>query len=415
MKQKEGQAKKKKNSGGRKKVLLAFSGGLDTSAIVPWLTDEKNLEVFAYCADLGHGPDPKQLEAKAKRLGATELIFEDLKETFTRDFVFPLVRAGAIYQDDYLLGTSVARPLIAERSAYWAHKMGMDFLSHGATGKGNDQLRFERSWSYLNPEITILAPWKEWSFTGREDLVKYLKKKKLADMITAEKKFSVDVNLFHRSCEGGILETLETPFQTKEVYEWVASPSQKAAAVEITLEFKQGFPVSLNGKALSPAKLLHQLNTYGSEQGIGVVDLVEERVNGIKSRGVYETPGGTILHRALRTLKHMVWDRSTQRLAANMALEYANLCYEGLWHSLGREMLEASFLKCSQFLQGKIKLRLENGKILVLERFSPFSLYKKEVVSFEEDPFNLLGAAKGYCQTLNFSQWQSGLQRKKLK
>jgi len=295
-----------------KKILLAFSGGLDTSAIIPWLKDTYQAEVIAYCADLGNAPDGEFLKTWSKKLGASDFIFEDLKDKFATEFAFVATRANATYQDDYLLGTALGRPLIAERMAFYAKKLGCDAIAHGATGKGNDQLRFEKSWAYLVPEIEVIAPWKKWNFTGRKELIEYLATKGIA-FENKEKLFSVDVNLFHRSCEGGVLENVSKEYDPSTVYEWVATPDKVLKdAVTISISFKNGMPVSLNGTQMGSAALLTQLNTTAGAAGIGVLDLVEERTIGIKSRGVYETPGGTLLHLAVKNLKHLTWNRELQ-------------------------------------------------------------------------------------------------------
>ncbi len=392
----------------KKTILLAYSGGLDTSAIIPWLIDTYDAEVIAYCSDLGNAPDGEWLAKRAKELGAKEFIFEDLKEALTKDYVFPAIRAGAIYQDDYLLGTALGRPLIAERIAALAKEYHAFAIAHGATGKGNDQIRFERAWAYLVPEIEIIAPWKIWDFTGRSDLVAYLNAKGF-DAYDNETRYSEDVNLLHRSCEGGILEELEKPFDADEVYKWT-KPQDACTndALTISVQFIEGIPTAIDGKALSPATLLAALNAIGGEHGIGVADLVEERTNGIKSRGIYETPGGTILHKCGKVLKHLCWDRPTLKIASQISTEYADLVYDGLWHSDARKAMDAFFGEAAKVLTGTISLQLQNGHIVITGRESPFSLYGKELVSFEEDEHGLNKAAHGFCRTLSFRQSQCG-------
>lgn len=393
----------------KKKILLAFSGGLDTSAIVPWLIENYNAEVIGYCADLGNAPDKDYLTAWSKRLGISEFIFEDLKDEFTKNYVFPAIKAGAIYQDDYLLGTSLARPLISERIAYFAKKLGAAAIAHGATGKGNDQLRFERSWAYLAPEIEVIAPWKIWSYTGRQDLIQYLASKGI-EFENEEKRYSVDVNLLHRSCEGGILENIEAEYNPNEIYSWVATPKALTdnAPTTLTLKFEAGLPVALDGNVLSPSQLLESLNIIAGKNGIGVLDLVEERTIGIKSRGIYETPGGTLLHFALKQLKHACWDRQLLNTARTLGQTYADLVYDGLWHCDTKPALDAFFNKASEVLSGEIGLKIENGKLLVTKRSSPFSLFNSQAVSFETDPEGLLAAAAGYSKVTAFNQKMQG-------
>ena len=393
----------------KKKILLAFSGGLDTSAIVPWLIENYNAEVINYCSDLGNAPDKEYLEKWSKQLGASQLIFEDLKETFTKDFVFPTIKAGAIYQDDYLLGTALARPLISERVAYWAKKLGCSAIAHGATGKGNDQLRFEKSWAYLVPELEMIAPWKIWKYTSRIELVDYLKSKGI-EFKDKEKKYSIDTNLLHRSCEGGILENIGEEYKQEEIYDWVATSKALSdnAPTTLALKFEQGLPVSLNGEKLSPAEMLEKLNKIAGKNGIGVLDLVEERTIGIKSRGVYETPGGTILHFATRQLKHVVWDRGMLNTARTLSQMYADIVYDGVWHCDNKIALDAYFDKAAETLTGEIGLKIENGKIQVTKRSSPFSLFNSSAVSFEKDPEGLLAAAAGYSKVTSFNQKMLG-------
>lgn len=390
------------------RILLAFSGGLDTSAIVPWLKEKYQAEVIAYCSDLGNAPDEKHLRSWAKELGAVDFIFEDLKDTFAKDFAFKAVRAGATYQDDYLLGTALGRPLIAERMAHYAKEFQVSGVAHGATGKGNDQLRFEKSWAYLIPKLEMIAPWKIWNYTGRQDLLRYLKEKGFS-MDAKEKVYSVDVNLFHRSCEGGILESPQKSYEPNDIYEWVKAPGNHSSEkTQITLTFEKGYPVSLNNKALSPATLLGELNQLAGLHGIGVIDLVEERANGIKSRGVYETPGGTLLHLACRSLKHLCWGRSLQKTARYLGEEFGALVYDGEWHSESRSAIDAFFDKACQTLSGKITLVLQSGQARVATRESPYALYDQATVSFEEDQYNLLKHAVGYSKTVSFKNWLAG-------
>jgi len=392
----------------KNKILLAFSGGLDTSAIVPWLIENYDADVIAYCSDMGNSPDEKFLKDWAKQLGASDFIFEDVKDRFAKDFAFPCVRAGAIYQDDYLLGTALGRPLISERMAYFAKKLGATAVAHGATGKGNDQLRFEKSWAYLIPGVKIIAPWKIWNYKGRQDLLAYLASKNI-QMNTTEKKYSVDVNLFHRSCEGGILENPAKEYNPSEIYEWTATPDKITNEVyTVALQFEKGMPVAVNQQKLAPAALLSKLNEVAGAAGVGVVDLLEERANGLKSRGVYETPGGTLLHEACKNLKHLNWDRNLQTIARHLGQDYATVVYDGLWHSDAKMALDAFFEKASETLTGTITLKLQSGQIRVVSRESAFALYDENMASFEGDEHGLHKYADGYSKTVCFSQWRAG-------
>ncbi len=392
----------------KNRILLAFSGGLDTSAIIPWLKENYGAEVIAYCSDLGNAPNAEYLDAWARKLGAADFIFEDLKDQFASQFAFPAVRAGATYQDDYLLGTALGRPLIAERMASFAKKMNATAVAHGATGKGNDQLRFEKSWAYLIPELQVIAPWKVWAYRGRQDLLRYLASRGF-DLASAEKLYSVDVNLFHRSCEGGILENPAAEYDPERIYEWVSPPAKISKdSVSVAIQFEGGLPVAVNDKSLGPAVLLERLNALAGAVGVGVQDLVEERANGVKSRGVYETPGGTLLHQACKALKHLCWDRSLLTMARQLGSHYGELIYDGLWHSESRVAAEAYFRKASETLTGTVTLRLEAGQSRVISRQSPFALYDESMVTFEDDEHGLHKYAEGYCKTVSFSQWRAG-------
>ncbi len=397
----------------KKKILLAFSGGLDTSAIVPWLIENYNAEVYAYCSDLGNSPDGDSLKKWALQLGASDFIFEDLKEDFVSRFAFPAVRAGATYQDDYLLGTALGRPLIAERMAHYAKKMGVSAVAHGCTGKGNDQIRFENSWAYLIPELEVIAPWRIWNFRGRADLLSYLNERGFK-IEAKEKKYSEDVNLFHRSCEGGILENPGNEFDATEIYKWV-KPLENAESEHVRVEigFDKGVPVSLNQKKMTPANLLNQLNQIAGHAGVGVQDVVEARANGIKSRGVYETPGGTVLHIACRSLKHLCWDRSLMNSARYLGVQYGEAIYDGMWHSDLKKSIEAFFEKASETLTGTVKLKLAKGTVTFESRESPYSLYNTDVVTFEADELGVHQLADGYCKINALKQRQAGIRDKK--
>jgi argininosuccinate synthase len=370
-----------------KKVVLAYSGGLDTSIILKWLQETYACEVVTFTADLGQGEELEPARKKAEMLGIKEIFVEDLREEFVRDFVFPMFRANALYEGVYLLGTSIARPLIAKRQIEIAKATGADAVAHGATGKGNDQVRFELSYYALNPDIKVIAPWREWDFKSRSDLIEFAEKHQIpvAKDKRGEAPFSVDANLLHSSSEGKVLEdpASEPP---PYVYQRTLSPEEAPdKAVEITIGFENGNPVSINGKRLTPAELLTELNAYGKENGIGRVDLVENRFVGMKSRGVYETPGGTILYAAHRAMESLTLDREAMHLKDSLMPRYAELIYYGFWFSPEREMLQALIDKSQEHVEGEVTLKLYKGNVIVTGRSSPKSLYSEKVVTFEED------------------------------
>ena len=399
----------------KKKIVLSFSGGLDTSAIVLWLRQNYDADVIAYCCDVGNLPSEKVLKDRALSLGASDFIFEDLKDTFAQNYVFPLLRSGALYQSEYLLGTAIARPLIAERVAYFAKKSGAQAIAHGATGKGNDQIRFERAWAYLAPELEVIAPWKIWNYKGRQDLINYLKENNIDYAGEVNPRYSLDANLFHNSSEGGILEDISKPYNEEEIFQFIKPPLKVTKDFTLLdLEFKAGVPVAVNGKALSPSQMLVKLNELGGEHGIGLVDLVEERVTGVKSRGIYETPGGTLIQKGLMNLKQIVWNREVHATAQYLSTIYANMVYDGLWHSDAKTYLEGYFSEAGKKLTGTVGMKLGQGQVYITKRESPYSLYSEKVVSFEEDEYGLNKAAKDYCRVLTFAQWQSGLVNNKV-
>jgi argininosuccinate synthase len=370
-----------------KKVVLAYSGGLDTSIILKWLQETYACEVVTFTADLGQGEELEPARKKAEMLGIKEIFVEDLREEFVRDFVFPMFRANALYEGVYLLGTSIARPLIAKRQIEIAKLTGADAVAHGATGKGNDQVRFELTYYALNPDIKVIAPWREWNFKSRSDLIAFAEKHQIpvAKDKRGEAPFSVDANLLHSSSEGKVLEdpASEPPAY---VYQRTLSPEEAPdKAVEIAIGFDKGNPVSLNGKRLSPAELLTELNAYGKENGIGRVDLVENRFVGMKSRGVYETPGGTILLAAHRAIESLTLDREAMHLKDSLMPRYAELIYYGFWFSPEREMLQALIDKSQEHVEGEVTLKLYKGNVIVVGRTSPKSLYSSKIVTFEDD------------------------------
>jgi argininosuccinate synthase len=371
-----------------KKVVLAYSGGLDTSIILKWLQTEYRAEVVTFTADLGQGEEVEPARCKAELLGIKpeNIFIEDLREEFVRDFVFPMFRANTVYEGQYLLGTSIARPLIAKRQIEIARQVGADAVCHGATGKGNDQIRFELGYYALEPDIRVVAPWREWEFASREALIDFAEKHQIP--ISKDKRgeapFSVDANLLHSSSEGKVLEdpAVEAP---EYVHQRTISPEDapdKPTVVEIG--FERGDPVSIDGEALSPATLLARLNDLGRDNGIGRLDLVENRFVGMKSRGVYETPGGTILLAAHRGIESITLDRGAMHLKDELMPRYAELIYNGLWFSPEREMLQAAIDASQARVSGRVRLKLYKGNATVIGRESPQSLYDQELVTFEE-------------------------------
>ena len=369
-----------------KKIVLAYSGGLDTSVILKWLQDNYQCEVVTFTADIGQGEEVEPARKKAELLGVKEIFIDDLKEEFVKDFVFPMFRANALYEGIYLLGTSIARPLIAKRQIEIANLTGSDAVSHGATGKGNDQVRFELGYYSLQPNIKIISPWREWDLSSRTNLIKYAEENqiKVPKDKRGEAPFSVDANLLHISAEGKILED---PWLEPEefVYSRTKSPFDAPdKPTEITLEFLNGDPVSLNGKDLSPAKMLHQLNILGGENGIGRIDLVENRFVGMKSRGVYETPGGTILFHMRRAIESITLDKGAAHLKDELMPKYASLIYNGFWFSPEREMLQSAIDTSQKNVSGTVRAKLYKGNVIITGRKSPFSLYSESLVTFEE-------------------------------
>jgi argininosuccinate synthase len=368
-----------------KKIVLAYSGGLDTSVILTWLKETYEAEVIAFCADVGQGEELGGLEEKAKATGASKCIIADLKEEFARDFCFPMLRANAIYEGEYLLGTSIARPVIAKAMMEVAQQEGADAISHGATGKGNDQVRFELAALAIDPRIQIIAPWRTWSLRSRTDCIAYCKDRKIPIEVTAEKPYSMDANLFHISYEGGVLEdTWNEPL--KDMFRWTTDPQDAPDTPEyIVIGYEKGDPVSIDGERLSPATLIVRLNEIGSRHGVGRVDIVENRFVGMKSRGVYETPGGTILQRAHRAVESITVDREVMRIRDGLIPEYASLVYRGFWFAPEREMLQALVDDAQKDVTGEVRIKLYKGNADVVGRRSPNTLYDPELATFEED------------------------------
>lgn len=368
-----------------KKVVLAYSGGLDTSVIVPWLRENYGCEVICFCADLGQGEDLTGLEEKALKSGASKLIVRDLREEFLREYVLPTMQAGAIYERKYLLGTSMARPIIARHQVAVAEAEGADAVAHGATGKGNDQVRFELTYFALNPRLKIIAPWREWAIRSRQDALDYAAEHNVPVTATAEKIYSRDGNLWHLSHEGGLLED---PWNEPEedMFQFSASPQNAPDEPEyLTLSFEQGAPVAVNGERLGLVELVERLNLIGGRHGIGRVDLVENRLVGMKSRGVYETPGGTLLYTAHRELESIVLDKETLRAKDRIAIDYADLVYNGRWFTPVREAYDAFVRVTQRNMTGEVRLKLYKGNIIIAGRRSPFSLYNEDLATFGPD------------------------------
>ena len=380
------------------KIVLAYSGGLDTSVMLRWLKEQYGCEVICYCADVGQGQELEGLEAKALATGASKLYVEDLREEFVRDYVWTAVKANAVYEGVYLLGTSLARPVIAKRQIEIAQREGADAVAHGATGKGNDQVRFELTYYALEPGIKVIAPWREWSFQGRSDLIAYAKEHNIPVSATHEKPYSTDANLMHISYEGGILED---PWAgpPEEIFQLTRSPENaKSEAETIEISFAQGEPVAINGEALNPVSLLERLNRIGGEHGIGRVDLVENRFVGMKSRGVYETPGVTILQAAHRALESITLDREVMHLRDSLSVKFAESIYYGFWFAPEFELLRKMVDETQVNVTGDVRLKLYKGNAIVQGRRSPRSLYDEKVATFEADTVYNQRDAEGFIK-----------------
>ncbi|PKN93338.1 MAG: argininosuccinate synthase [Chloroflexi bacterium HGW-Chloroflexi-6] len=386
-----------------KKVVLAYSGGLDTSVIVPWLKENYGCEVVCFCADVGQAEELDGLEEKALASGASQYFVRDLREEFVRDYVFPVLKAGAVYERKYLLGTSMARPQIAKHMVDIAHEVGADAIAHGATGKGNDQVRFELTTMALDPRLKIIAPWREWDIRSREDAINYAQAHNVPITATLKSIYSRDRNLWHLSHEGGLLED---PWNEPEEGMFLLSTSPENApdeAVYVEIEFESGIPVAVDGQRLSPAQLLSYLNNIGGAHGIGRVDLVEGRLVGMKSHGVYETPGGTILLAAHRDLESLVLDKETIAYKDTVALKYAELVYNGLWFAPLRESL-AAFVDSTQGpVTGTVRLKLYKGNIITAGRKSKFSLYREDFATFGQEDVYDQSDAEGFIRLYGLS------------
>jgi argininosuccinate synthase len=380
------------------KVVLAYSGGLDTSVILRWLKEEYGCEVIAFCADLGQGEDLQAIKRKAVKTGASKVIVGDLREEFVKNYVFPMLRANAVYEGAYLLGTSIARPLIAKGQIDVAVKERADAVSHGATGKGNDQVRFELTYYALKPNVKVIAPWRIWNLNARSSLIAYARKHGIPVPVTQARPYSTDRNLFHISYEGGILEDpwKEPP---PDMFVWTR-PAEKAPnrPEYIEIDYRRGDPVALNGRKLSPANLLARLNDLGAKHGIGRADVVENRYVGMKSRGVYETPGGTLLHAAHRGVESITMDREVMHLRDSLIPRYAEMIYYGYWFSPEREVLQKAIDAAQAGVSGRVRLKLFKGSVAVAGRKSAGSLYDPDVATFEADEVYHQGDAEGFIR-----------------
>jgi argininosuccinate synthase len=381
-----------------KKVVLAYSGGLDTSVILRWLKEEYRCQVIAFCADLGQGDDLQAIKQKAINTGASKAVVGDLREEFVKDYVYPMLRGNAVYEGSYLLGTSIARPLIAKAQIDVALKERADAVSHGATGKGNDQVRFELTYHSLKPGIKIIAPWRLWNLNSRTSLIAYARKHGIPVPVTKARPYSTDRNLFHISYEGGILEDpwKEAP---SDMFVWCRALEKTPNRPEyIEIDYLRGDPIAIDGKTLSPAKLLARLNDLGARHGIGRVDLVENRYVGMKSRGVYETPGGTILHAAHRAVESITMDREVLRLRDSLIPRYAEMIYYGYWFAPEREVLQRAIDAAQSNVTGTVRLKLYKGNVVIAGRKSNSSLYDPDVATFEQDTVYQQADAEGFIR-----------------
>ncbi|MFA6054280.1 MAG: argininosuccinate synthase [Thermodesulfovibrionales bacterium] len=381
-----------------KKIVLAYSGGLDTSVAIKWLKEKYRAKIIAFCADLGQGEDLEEVKKKAIKTGASKVYVEDLREVFVKDYIFPMLRANAVYEGSYLLGTSIARPLIAKKQIEIAQKENAEAVAHGATGKGNDQVRFELTYYALKPDIKVIAPWREWPFDSRKSLIEYSERHHIPVTATKEKPYSLDRNLLHISYEGGILEDpwSEPP---ADMYTMI-TPPEKAPdkPLYIEISYEKGNPVAINNKRFSPGKLLYILNALAGENGIGRVDIVENRYVGIKSRGVYETPGGTVLHLAHRAIESLTLDREVMHLKDSLITRYAELVYYGYWFSPERLALQHMIDDIQKDVTGTARLKLYKGNCYVAGRKSPRSLYNPELATFEKEEVYNQKDAEGFIK-----------------
>ncbi|HBL37196.1 MAG TPA: argininosuccinate synthase [Firmicutes bacterium] len=386
------------------KVVLAYSGGLDTSIIIPWLKENYGCEVIAYAADVGQGEELAPLREKAIKTGASKIYIEDLRHEFVTDYLFPMLKSGAVYEGKYLMGTSIARPVIAKKQVEIAALEGADAVAHGCTGKGNDQVRFELTFRALNPRLQVIAPWREWSIRSRQEEIDYAVQRGIDVPVSKEKPYSMDRNLWHISYEGGVLEDPwkapdETMFQLT-----VAPDKAPDTPEEVEIEFNQGIPVAINGQTYAPVALIEHLNQLGGKHGIGRIDIVENRLVGMKSRGVYETPGGTILYTAHQELEYLTLERETMHYKELISKKYAELVYNGLWFTPLRQALDAFINKTQERVTGTVRLKLWKGHCLPLGRKSPYSLYREDLATFEADTVYNQKDAEGFIKLFGLPQ-----------
>lgn len=398
-----------------KKIILAYSGGLDTSIAITWLKEKYNCEVVAMAADVGQGEELEPLHEKALKSGASKLYIEDVREEFVRDFCFPMLKSGALYEEKYFLGTAIARPAIAKHLVEVAEKEGADAIAHGATGKGNDQVRFELTVKALAPHLKIVAPWREWDIRSRDDAFDYAEKHGIPVPVTKAKPYSMDRNIWHLSFEGGILEDPASEPE-KEMFILTVDPSDAPDTPEyVEIGFEQGIPVSINGKTLGPVELLTELNTIAGRHGVGRVDMVENRLVGMKSRGVYETPGGTLLYAAHKELECLTLDRETMHFKEMAGVKYGELVYYGQWYTPLREALDAFIDSTQRNVTGSIRLKLYKGNIIVAGRTSPYSLYREDLATFGADVIYNQRDAEGFINLFGLPLKVQGLLEKEKK
>lgn len=397
-----------------RKIVLAYSGGLDTSVILAWLVEKFQCEVIAFCADIGQEEELTGLEEKGKKSGASKVVIQDLREEFAREYIYPAIRGNAIYEMRYLLGTSLARPLIAKAMVELAKKEGADAFAHGATGKGNDQVRFELTFKALAPDAKIISPWRIWDFGGRKELIEYAKTKGIPVPVTVDKPYSMDRNLMHLSFEGGILED---PYQEppEDMFLLTVSPEKAPdKPTYIELEFENGNCVGVNGKKMSPLEVMQTLNQLGGANGIGRVDIVENRLVGIKSRGVYETPGGTILFHAHRDLESITLDRETQHMKDEFSITFAKLIYNGMWFSDQMKAIRALIDSTQEYVTGTVRVKLYKGNCTIVGRKSPYSLYNPEIATFERGELYNQKDAEGFINLYGLQLKETAKLRKSL-
>ncbi|OWZ84821.1 argininosuccinate synthase [Natranaerobius trueperi] len=391
------------------KVVLAYSGGLDTSVAIKWIQENYDCEVIAMIGDVGQQEDVEAIKKKAYNTGASKVYVENLQEEFVTDYIYPAIKANAMYEGKYLLGTAICRPLLGKKMVEIAQKEGADGIAHGCTGKGNDQVRFEMAVKALAPELKIIAPWREWDIKSREDAVEYAKYYNISVPVTKEKPYSIDRNLFHSSYEGGILED-PTYEPDEDMFIMTTSPEKAVDTPEyVEFEFENGIPTKINGEILEPIELMEKLNEIGGKHGVGRVDIVENRLLGMKSRGVYETPGGTLLYHAKKELEYLTLDKDTMHFKELVSSKYSELVYNGLWFSSLKKALDAFVDKTQQNLTGKVKLKLYKGNIEISERKAPYSLYREDLATFEEDEVYNQKDAEGFINIFGLTLTTEGM------